>query len=168
MTKNALKIQLIRLAIITCTIMVLGLLARPALSYTADLPPRPTPPTPITPETHPRVDGGQIVLLTVFGDDWPSTGMHWQDLKTVVQWQDVWGYWHVVSGWQGSLDKVYADGHQVKAMKTWWVPADIFCDGLFRWQVYVSQDGKLLAQSTDFNLPELIGQSVVVEVGLTP
>jgi hypothetical protein len=170
MSKRESRIQLIIMSSIACTLLTLGLLVGPGLASSADLPPRPTPITapPASPEPPRTVDGGKIVLQTLFGDEWPSTGMNWQDLYTVVQWRDLLGDWYDVSGWQGSLDKVYADGHQVKGMKTWWVPADIFCDGLFRWQVYVSQDGKLLAQSTDFNLPELIEQSVVVVVALTP
>jgi len=165
MTKNNSRIQLIIVSSIACTLLTLGLFAGPGLTATADLPPRPTPPQP---EPVPVVNGGEIVLQTLFGVGWSSTGMNWQDLYTVVQWQDQWGNWHDVNGWRGTLDKVYASGDQIKGMKSWWVPADLFGNGLFRWQVYVSQDGELLVQSTDFKLPERIRQSVVVEVGLTP
>lgn len=169
MTRNASRIQLIIVSSIACTLLTLGLLVGPVLATPADLPPRPDPHTPTPPpKPAPVLDGGQIVLQTLFGDDWSSTGLNWQDLWTVVQWQDPWGYWHDVNGWQGNLDKVYASGDQIKGMKSWWVPADMFGNGSFRWQVYASQDGELLTQSTDFNLAERMGQSIVVEVGLTP
>ena len=169
MIKNMTKIKLIIVSSMVCTLLALGLVVGPGLTAPSDLPPRPTPPTPTAePIPAPVVNGGKIILQTLFGDDWSSTGMDWQDLYTVVQWQDEWGSWHDVNGWRGTLDKVYTSSDQVKGMKTWWVPSELLGDGLFRWQVYTSQHGGMLAQSTEFDLPELVGHSVIVKVELTP
>jgi len=166
MTMRDSRIQRVVLVGMVCGLLAIGLLPGLVQAAPTDLPPRPTPVP--TAEPAPVADGGQIVLRTVFGDDWPSTGIEWQALWTVVQWEDPWGYWHDVKGWQGALDKVYASGDQIKGLKSWWVSESLYGKGSFRWLVYASQDGELLAQSAEFNLPERAGQSVVVDVGLTP
>lgn len=81
-------------------------------------------------------------------------------LWTVVQWQDSAGDWHDIEGWQGTLD----EGDQ----KVWWLAADLFGKGPFRWLVYQGQGGKLLAQSEPFYLPFSAGEKVKVEVSLVP
>ena len=106
------------------------------------LPPRPSPtPTP------PAAGGGLIVLQTTSA---PS------DAWTVVEWQGTFGSWYVVEGWQGTLEN---DG-----TKTWWVDRKNLGKGLFRWRVYQAPGGRLLTTSASFNLPTLLGQSVVVTV----
>jgi hypothetical protein len=81
-------------------------------------------------------------------------------LWTIVQWQDSVGSWHDIEGWQGMLD----DGDQ----KAWWLAADLFGKGPFRWLVYQGQGGKLLAQSELFYLPHSVGETVKIEVSLVP
>ena len=155
----------LRLVLLVCgslALLLLGLLPGLALAAPADLPDRPLP------NSSPAANGGKIVLKTVFGDEWSSTDLEWQDLWTVVQWQDRWGSWHDVTGWQGTLDKVYTSGGQIKGMKSWWVPEELFGGGAFRWLLYKSQDGDLWVQSEDFELPERTRQTVTVEVELAP
>jgi hypothetical protein len=89
----------------------------------------------------------------------------WQELWTVVQWQDPYTeVWHDVEGWQGTLDGV-TDG---LGKKTWWVASRDLDTGPFRWRVYRSEGGTLLATSEPFNLPGAVGAAVTVEVALTP
>lgn len=161
----------IRFLIMTGMAMVLLAAVLPSLASAApsDLPPRPTPTTPeptAEPPAQPTIDGGQIVLQVVFGENWSSTGLEWQDLWTVVQWQDPWGNWHDVSGWQGTLDKVCKSADQVKGMKSWWVPQSFFGKGAFRWLVYTAVDGDLLEQTESFELPVRVGQDVLLELEL--
>jgi hypothetical protein len=75
---------------------------------------------------------------------------------TVVQWQDTFGDWHDVEGWQRTPD----DGYQ----KTWWVAAKDLGTGPFRRAVNRIQSGRLLITSESFYLPEIPGQRVTVEV----
>jgi hypothetical protein len=69
-------------------------------------PPRPTPhPKPAhTPASTPT--GATIALVLRFGPLWPQANVAWQDLWTVVQWQDRGGNWHDVEGWQGTPDGI--------------------------------------------------------------
>ncbi len=121
----------------------LALLARPALA----LPPRPTPTE--TAVHSGTGDIGQLELLVHFAPNWASSGIPWQELWTVVQWQDADGSWHVVEGWQGHLDLVMvSDG-----FKMWGVKEEIGGRGPFRWLVYRSEGGRLMAQSETFHLP---------------
>lgn len=76
---------------------------------------------------------------------------------TAVQWQDPnTGMWHLVEGWQGTLD---LDGSQ-----TWWVGTEILGKGPFRWVIYAEKEGEELAVSSSFNLPEKSGQTVLITV----
>jgi len=119
------------------------------------LPPRETP----TP-TRPPGDGdddkddepaGAHIVLQV-----QSAPM---DAWTIVQWQDSAGGWHDIEGWQGTLN----EGHK----KVWWVAPDIFGRGPFRWTVYQSQGGQLLATSDSFYLPDSAGKKVRVGMSLS-
>jgi hypothetical protein len=119
------------------------------------LPPRETP-TPTRPpdegdDKDDKPAGAHIVLQV------QSAPM---DAWTVVQWQDSVGSWHDIEGWQGTLD----EGGQ----KVWWLAADLFGRGPFRWLVYQGQGGKLLAQSEPFYLPTSAGEKVKIEVSLGP
>ncbi len=75
---------------------------------------------------------------------------------SVVQWQDANGDWLNVEGWQGSLD----NGHRL-----WWVAAKDFGKGPFRWVVFNSPDGPLIAASEPFTLPQFPNETVRVELG---
>ncbi len=108
-------------------------------------------------------------MLTVeFSEDWSTMGIHWQELCTVVQWQDRWGYWHDVDGWQGTLDKVYLDDGQVMGTKTWWVADTLFSEGPFRWLVNVDNGGKMMVSSDPFNMPDDGSQTMTLSVSLEP
>jgi len=79
-----------------------------------------------------------------------------------VQWQDDKGYWHDVAGWQSTLDEVQ-DG---EGKKTWWLDEGLLGKGPFRWAVYRSQDGWLLATSGPFDLPARTGATATIEMSL--
>jgi hypothetical protein len=97
---------------------------------------------------------GRSELHAGFPAAWPWSEAHWQDVCTVVQWQDAWGDWHDVEGWRGTLDGVSADvSGKIVGHKTWWVAAKDLGKGPFRWQVYRCENGKLLATSAPFYLP---------------
>ena len=146
-----------------CVTIAAALLARPAL---AALPPRPDP------ETDPTGDdpsnGGPLILLVQFPQDWPWEHVHWQNLHTVVQWQDPYtGKWHDVQGWKGTLDTVEIDtSGLVTGKKTWWFGGKDLGTGPFRWLVYGSPKDSLLATSTAFNLPDSAGGSITITVAL--
>ena len=80
----------------------------------------------------------------------PSAGV-W----SVVQWQDANGDWQNVEGWQGVVDNGY---------RRWWVAAKDFGKGPFRWVVFNSPGGLLIATSNPFNLPVLPNNVVYVSV----
>jgi hypothetical protein len=129
------------------------------------LSPRPGKPAPVKA----RDDGGTIKLLTRFSSSWPWNEANWQDIWTVVQWRDDKGIWHDVDGWQGTLDAIDTNaGKTVVGFKSWWVDAPILGKGPFRWQVYHSKGSWLLATSDTFDLPEVSGAVVTVEVDLAP
>jgi hypothetical protein len=86
--------------------------------------------------------------------------VHWQDLWTVVQWQDERGVWHDVESWQGSLDEFSDD----VGTKIWWAAKSDLSKGPFRWMIYQDKGGRLLEQSSEFYLPTFVGERVVVEV----
>jgi hypothetical protein len=158
------------------SLVVIGLTLLIALSPLAvahaaplALPPLPPPP-PLTPgEAASTFTGGFIDLRVEFPQTWPAQGTHWSTLWTTVQWLDEWGRWRDVEGWQGSLDEIVTetDG-TVVGHKTWWVARDDLGKGPFRWQVYRSQGGWLLAQSDTFDMPARKGQVMTVEVTLRP
>ncbi|TEU11279.1 MAG: hypothetical protein E3J21_24015 [Anaerolineales bacterium] len=97
---------------------------------------------------YPSSDGSYIELHVYP----PQSG-----LWTIVQWQDSAGGWHDIEGWQGTLN----EDHK----KVWWVAPDIFGKGPFRWTVYQSEKGRLLATSDSFYLPNSAGKKV--QVGMT-
>jgi len=153
-------------SVAVCALLALALLPSLTQPARADLPPRPTPqPTPQPPHP-PKLTGGFIQLLAQFPQDWPWATVHWQDPWTVVQWLDEWGYWRdvEVEGWQGTLDE-FQDG---VGQKTWWVAKDDLGRGPFRWRAYRGQGGRLLATSEQFYLPQRNGETVRVELSLTP
>jgi hypothetical protein len=80
-------------------------------------------------------------------------------LWTIVQWQDSAGDWHDIEGWSGTLDE--------GSKRVWWVAPAAFGTGPFRWTVYQSQGGQLLATSESFYLPDVAGIKLRVEVSLS-
>jgi len=123
-------------------------------------PPRPTPRS--RPASAPT--GATIALAIRFDPLWPQAGIPWQDLWTVVQWQDGWGTWHDVAGWQGTPDGI-VDG---EGRKVWWLSWELFGQGPFRWVIYRARGGDPLATSEPFHLPTAPGQSVRVDVAIGP
>jgi len=151
-------------SVAVCALLVLVSLPSPARTALADLPPRftptPTPPAQPAPQSAPA--GAQIQLRAQFSQDWPATGIPWQELWTVVQWQDEWGYWRDVAGWQGTLDEVQ-DG---EGKKTWWLDQGLLGKGPFRWVIYRSQGATLFATSDPFDLPVRTGATATIEMAL--
>ncbi len=115
------------------------------------LPPRPTPgPTPV-------VIGGQPGQGALIELHVSAAQPRWW---TVVQWQDAQRNWNTVTGWQGSFDTIISG----VGYKLWWVaPADLG-KGPFRWAIYDSKGGRLLAASEAFNLPTQSRTKTVVTV----
>lgn len=151
--------------IVACVGMAAVLMA--ALPQPAQaLPPRPTvPPTPGEDGESSAAAGAQIQLQAQFPASWPWQTTHWQDLWTVVQWQDAHGAWHVVEGWQGTLDEVDIDTDgTVTGYKTWWVGEEILGQGPLRWQVYGGSGGQLLATSEPFHLPS--ANKTTLQIGI--
>jgi hypothetical protein len=133
---------------------VAALLFLAAQRAQAALPPRPTPISRAAPRPAPPT-GGRIALRA------PSArGEMW----TMVQWQDAFGGWHDVEGWQGTFDDI-KDG---VGEKLWWVAEENLSTGPFRWAVYEDKGGQFLAASEPFYLPDAVGATVQVDVSLEP
>jgi hypothetical protein len=138
-------------------LLFLGLIHTGAnANSTNDLPPRPpgvpTPEQPAQPEEPPAppLQGGFILLNMAT----PSPE-YW----VTVQWYDGQENWHTVSGWQGNFD-----GH---GDVLWWVAPEDMGKGPFRWVVLSSEvDGRPIAISEEFYLPEHTLQTVRVEVSI--
>ena len=140
----------IRAILILSVLGTLTLLPSLALAAPATLPPRPTP-SPDAPPV-PKPPTGAYIRLHVT----PPPGEIW----TIVQWQDAFGRWHDVEGWQGTLDNSYS--------KLWWVAKKDFATGPFRWAIHKNRDGRLLAVSEPFHLPDTLNETVLVEISLNP
>ena len=149
------------LAFAVIGLLLIGL-AQPVL---ADLPPRATPtPIPIEAPAAPSAPGNWIELRVQFPSTWPWNTLPWNQVWTVVQWQDAADNWHTVEGWQGALDEMV----KTEGVKAWWVGRSDWGKGPFRWLVYERLGGRLLAQSAPFKLPSAQDQKVKVEVSLAP
>ena len=136
-----------------CALLLVASATLPTQATVSALPPRPTP-TP-TPLVEPAASApGALIKLNVQPAAQPA-------LWTVVQWQDRLGGWHDVEGWRGTLDEV-SNG----VGKVWWVARANFDTGPFRWVIYQSPGGKLLATSEAFQLPRYENTMVVIEVSL--
>jgi hypothetical protein len=108
-------------------------------------------------------------LHVQFPQTWPWGEAHWQTVWTVVQWQDKLGDWRDVEGWQGELEDIaIGEVGEVIGKRVWWVTKTDLGKGLFRWQVYRGKGDVLLVTSEPFYLPEIEGQTRVVEVSLAP
>jgi serine/threonine protein kinase len=129
--------------------------ATPTLSpvkATATTPPTLAPPPlppPITP-TPTTVDMGFIELRVQ-----PAQAGLW----ALVQWQDGPGNWNNVDGWWSAL----RGGIQV-----WEVFPPQFGTGPFRWVIYQGNNGPVLETSDAFYLPRSVGETIRVDVNLSP
>jgi hypothetical protein len=108
--------------------------------------------------------GAHIELHVTFPSTWAWDRVNWQELWTVVQWQDEKGVWHDVEGWQGAPDSLIVKDKVITGKKTWWVAKKDLGTGPFRWRVYHSKGSWPLATSAVFDLPATIGQKVVVKI----
>jgi len=122
------------------------------------LPPRPTPavtpthtptltPAPRTPRPTPiplRLSHIRLVVT-------PAQDGLW----SVVEWQGSDGAWHVVDGWQGTVEA---------GSKRWAVYERNFGEGPFRWVIYESPAGALVGQSLPFTLPVTAGEELTVYI----
>ena len=117
------------------------------------LPPRPTP-RPTSVVIIGQVGQGAAIELHV-----PAARSTWW---TVVQWQDAQKNWNTVAGWQGIFDEIKAG----IGTKLWWVVLTDLGKGPFRWAIYESKGGKLLAASEAFNLPAQSRTKTVITVGV--
>lgn len=141
-------------------VLMLAALTSPTQIAQAGLPPRPTP-QPASSEA--ALAGMASIELRVHLGQM-GQAVRWQELWTVVQWQDASGKWHDVEGWRGALDEmVNGEGRKV-----WWVYRRDLGTGPFRWVIYQSPSGGLLASSNVFHLPGAEGQAVDVAVKLKP
>lgn len=115
------------------------------------LPPRPTPgPTSVI--IIGQAGQGAAIELHV-----PAAQSTWW---TVVQWQDAQKNWNTVAGWQGIFDEIKVG----TGTKLWWVALTDLGKGPFRWAIYESKGGKLLAVSEAFNLPAQSRTKTVITV----
>jgi hypothetical protein len=130
-------------------------------------PPPPPPPTPPTPSPSPEPAspsgpppaGGLIELHLQFPG---SISYPWQELWTMVQWQDEKEVWHDVEGWQGTLDEI----ENGVGTKTWWVDEDDLGKGPFRWVIHRDVNSRPLVTSEAFDLPTRKGRTAAVEASL--
>lgn len=124
----------------------------------------PSPTSTPVPPPPPKLTGGFIRLRVQFDLSSPWNIPLWQELWTVVQWQDIKGEWNDVEGWRGTLDTIAVSGDQeLVGEKVWWVAGADLGKGPFRWLVYVSKGGDLLVISESFYLPDSTGETVLVE-----
>jgi hypothetical protein len=128
----------------------------PAQPVWADLPPRPTPGE----WRGEELEKTTIELRVRFED--AQQAARWQELWTVVEWQDAFGDWHEVEGWKGALDERVDS----EARKAWGVSPNDLGKGPFRWTIYRGPAGKLLAHTQSFYLPHATGQTTTVSVTL--
>jgi hypothetical protein len=158
-----------RIAVVVCAVLLIASISSLVDVAKADLPPRPDPqPTPTRSQGDKPPAGAQIVLRAAFSSDWPWSQVDWQDLWTAVEWQNAEGAWYVVEGWQGTLDRVRVEANgDIVGEKEWWVYEPNLGKGPFRWSVCEGRDGRLVAASDPFHLPELVNQRDVIEVSLT-
>jgi hypothetical protein len=144
---------------LACILLVVGWMSSPAAVTADPLPPRPTltPRPSLTPQEIGGAQRGGYIELDV-----PTRQI---TLWTVVEWQDGFGNWHAVEGWQGTLDEINSAGI---GRKVWWVSGGDMGKKPFRWHVYQSQNGQLLTTSRSFELPHYSGEIVRVQVTLQP
>ncbi len=115
------------------------------------------------PTERPAPTGGQIILRAEFAPTWPWDEAAWQEIWTVVQWQDREGKWHDVTGWRGGLNEIVIDEKgKIVGQRVWWIERADLGKGPFRWLVYRDRKGALIATSDPFYLPTRVSQSRLV------
>lgn len=119
----------------TCLLLI------PVSRVSADLPPRPVPPS----QNELENKGAKLILIL------PKDSQFTEDTWTRVEWQNAQGDWKLVDGWQGSPTfRVEQDYWEVE----WWVGQENFSTGPYRWQVFHDQNSrKPLSTSKPFYLP---------------
>jgi hypothetical protein len=141
------RVHYVWMALLTMAFLGIFWLLGPVAS--AQLPPRPEPQQP-TATPRPKLYGAiELHVASALPGLW-----------TVVQWQDAFGEWHDVEGWQGTLDE--------GDLKKWWVAEDDLGKGPFRWDLRQGIGGASMAVSELFYLPQSNGQVVSVEMSLAP
>lgn len=139
-------------------------------SVTADysLPPRDPLAQGVTTTSSVGDSGGvRIYLRGAFEQNWPWEQMHWQeDLWHMIEWQDQSGEWIKVEGWQGQFDMVYQGESHMIGQKEFWADNALLGSGPFRWRVYETGNGRLMATSPSFMLPAEKNQDVAVPLEL--
>lgn len=137
-------------------IILLGLwLAHVPHSASAQLPPRPEPPSKSEPSpNHSSVTGAKILLTIPYDDEMTA------DTWTHVEWQDGDGRWHIVDGWQGTLHP----NSKIKQWEVeWWVGRSDFNTGPFRW--VVDPDGKrIVSEPFELNFAENAADTLRIEL----
>ncbi len=139
-----------------------------------NLPNFPGPPNPTPKDKEDTLEGAKIVLH-VMGKAAPGQSQaaanealwqtyFWQDMYTVVQWQEDSGTWQDVTGWRGTLDTV----ENAIGEKSWWFSEVNFGTGPFRWGVYAHEHGEQLALSEVFTLPTCANSALYVTVEIAP
>lgn len=152
--------------------VMLALVSYPA---TADyeLPPREEPPN-SSPDV--TVEGGvgasmgvRVYLEGEFPMSWPWETVHWQeDLWHEVEWYSEQNGWTQVNGWHGRFDAIYQEDEMMVARRELWGENHHVGTGPFRWRVYRSENGALLASSDAFYMPQQPGNIVIVRQEMTP
>jgi len=145
------------ITLIVCALWALALVPSWAQAEPG-LPPRPTP-VPLPTDIPEPPEGAWIQLRVHFAQ---GSALPWQELWTIVQWQDRQGDWQNVDGWQGTFDQATDS----EGLKTWWVAARDFSKGPFRWAIYRERNGALLTSSELFNLPRAEAEMGRVEARL--
>lgn len=79
-------------------------------------------------------------------------------LWTRIQWQDAFSDWHDIEGWQGTFNE--------NRRVLWYVGEEHLGEGPFRWLVYESRGGNVLAVSQPFSLPSRGGEVMRLEVSV--
>ena len=153
------------LALLACALLALPMLVvLPPISRAAppDYPTRPPPAYPPRPgeptatPAHAEVTGAMIELRARFDPGWVWAEIPWEEMDTLVQWQDGWGGWHDVESWRGALDEVRGR----EGRKSWWVSDADLGTGPFRWVLYRRRGGEVLGTGQAFDMPPGRGQVV--------
>lgn len=103
-----------------------------------------TPPPPTLGEGFEQPVGGTIILHVPNAPD---------GVWTAVQWQDAFGDWHTVEGWQSHLRDEFIG---------WWVAPEDFNSGPFRWVLYDEEGGSMINTSESFMLPKYIDHILTI------
>lgn len=159
-------IKLFVTSITVCVIsLVTGLSHSPLVSDQMTLDPTPIARVTPTPIPRPTVSSSQNHPPTMTNDNVEHSASPLigsivlkvqpplESLQSVVQWQDSQGDWHDVDGWRGSVDN---------GTTVWWVEEKDFETGPFRWALYEKTEGKVIAVSHSFYLPNRLQRHLTV------